>query len=397
MNFNQSLEFLHAVGNTKGAKCGLENIKAIIKYLDIALDFPMIHVGGTNGKGSVCYKLSHLLSVEGYKTGLFVSPHIFSICERVQINNSNILHEDFAQKFTLVKQAYDQLSLPYSFFEMLTALAFLYFSEQTVDIAIIEVGLGGRLDATNIITPLLSIITSVQKDHQHILGETLDKIAYEKAGIIKPQVPVILAPSAARLPAMQKAFEQQSPIILVPDCKRVDTLHQLICKEALKLISKQFPVSCSTIEHNITQNPLCRYQEFIIDGVKIIFDVAHNEAAIENLLSKLSANDSKRFIIGVSGIAKDKKIIEHLVQSGTVHLIDCNHSRLISKKTILSQIKHPSIVSLEKGDDQREIKLAFDLAKKNNEILVITGSIYIFSYVVDSLGIKMSGHMTLKN
>jgi dihydrofolate synthase/folylpolyglutamate synthase len=197
MTYEETLHYLYTstpVFEHSGAsayKPGLETSLALDNYLENPhLSYNIIHVGGTNGKGSVCHLLAAILQAAGYKVGLYTSPHLVDYRERIRVNGQMISKEyvvDFVEKH----RAFFEPLHP-SFFELTSTLAFDYFRSQKVDIAIIEVGLGGRLDSTNIITPLLSIITSISKDHTQLLGETLGEIAYEKAGIIKPGVPVVL-------------------------------------------------------------------------------------------------------------------------------------------------------------------------------------------------------------
>lgn len=179
--------------------------------------FKSIHVAGTNGKGSCSHTLAAILQSEGYKVGLFTSPHLVDFRERIRVNGECI-SEQYIIDFVEKERRFFEPLHP-SFFELTTALAFKYFAEQKVDIAIIEVGLGGRLDCTNIITPILSIITNISKDHTQFLGNTLADIAGEKAGIIKPGVPVIIGEDLpeTRPVFQQKAQKENSPIIFAQD------------------------------------------------------------------------------------------------------------------------------------------------------------------------------------
>ena len=175
----------------KAYKPGIDNIRFFVEQLNLnLLEIKFIHVGGTNGKGSTCAYLSSIIQESGYKVGLFTSPHFFDFRERIKVNNKKI-EKDFITKFIQENiELIEELNL--SFFELSFGMSLYYFFEQKVDYAVIEVGLGGRLDATNIINPLLSVITNISYDHTEILGNSLEKIAYEKAGIIKKNTKIII-------------------------------------------------------------------------------------------------------------------------------------------------------------------------------------------------------------
>ena len=180
----------HKVGSA-AYKEGLENIEALLEIIgNPQRKLRCVHVAGTNGKGSVSSFLSSYFQELGYKTGLFTSPHLVDFRERIRVNGAMIPVEDVLDFFEEYQEKFAHLEP--SFFEITTALAFHYFAKQQVDFAVIEVGLGGRLDSTNIITPLLSVITNISLEHTQLLGNTIAKIAYEKAGIIKDKVPVVI-------------------------------------------------------------------------------------------------------------------------------------------------------------------------------------------------------------
>lgn len=197
MNYSETIQFLYTqfpcfqhVGQSAYIP-SLQNIKDLLEYLgNPEQKVRCVHVAGTNGKGSTSHFCASILQEAGYKVGLYTSPHIVDFSERIRINGINATKRYI---ISFVRKHKEKLlSLQASLFEVTTAMAFDYFAQQNVDIAIVEVGLGGRLDSTNIITPLVSVITNIGFDHMQILGKTLDKIAYEKAGIIKPQVPVVI-------------------------------------------------------------------------------------------------------------------------------------------------------------------------------------------------------------
>ena len=224
MNYQETIEYLfnstpvfEKVG-AKAYKPGLQTTETLDKHFGHPhRQFKSIHVAGTNGKGSCSHTLAAILQSEGYKVGLFTSPHLVDFRERIRVNGECI-SEQYIIDFVEKERRFFEPLHP-SFFELTTALAFKYFAEQKVDIAIIEVGLGGRLDCTNIITPILSIITNISKDHTQFLGNTLADIAGEKAGIIKPGVPVIIGEDLpeTRPVFQQKAQKENAPIIFAQD------------------------------------------------------------------------------------------------------------------------------------------------------------------------------------
>ncbi len=223
--------------------------------------FKSIHIAGTNGKGSVSLKIASVLENLGYKVGLYTSPHIWCYRERIQINGQ-MISETLASK--LLGRVFDP---NLSFFDCLTAIAFLYFAEEKVDFAVIETGLGGRFDATNIITPILSIITSIGYDHMAILGRSLEEIAFEKGGIVKPNIPIVVGSSAS-------SFFPNA--VHVPSQATYEIENRLIAKYALA----QLGIS---LEKGLEKTPFCRFQKI----GSIIFDAAHNPPAFIKLKEAL--------------------------------------------------------------------------------------------------------------
>lgn len=228
MNYNETLDYLYNAAPAfekvgAGAyKEGLSNTHALDEHFGHPhRRFHTIHVAGTNGKGSVSHTLAALLQAAGHKVGLYTSPHLVDFNERIRVNGKPIEHQ-YVIDFVEQERSFFEPLCP-SFFELTTALAFKYFAEQEVDIAVIEVGLGGRLDCTNIITPLLSIITNISFDHTGFLGDTLAMIAGEKAGIIKPGVPVVIGETVpeTRPVFLAKAKEMQSKIYFAEECQYV--------------------------------------------------------------------------------------------------------------------------------------------------------------------------------
>lgn len=229
------------------------------KYGHPEKSYKTIHIAGTNGKGSVSTKIATALEAEGYKVGLFTSPHLSSFTERIRINGTPISEEALLRWLPDDEEG--------SFFEITTLLAFRYFAAEKVDYAVIETGLGGRLDATNIIRPLLSIITSISLDHTDLLGETLDAIAYEKGGILKPGVPAIVGPTADYYEGAQ---------VVKGSFLNFDAENSAVAMAALQHLG----VSLPAIQKGISVRPPCRMESL---GARIILDVAHNPAGFAEL------------------------------------------------------------------------------------------------------------------
>ena len=215
---------------------GLDRVKNLLELYNNPQDkIKCIHVAGTNGKGSTCAMLASVLTHAGYKTGLYTSPHLVDYTERVKINGKDISKEDFADLIFDIIQTANKNNIHATEFEILTVLAFILFEQEKVNFAVIETGLGGRLDATNVVKkPLLSIITTIDLDHVDRLGETIEKISFEKAGIIKPNRPVIISKDNKGLEIIkEKTFEVCSDLILADDklfrhCERSEAIHQSV-------------------------------------------------------------------------------------------------------------------------------------------------------------------------
>lgn len=193
MDQQKALAFLDEL-QCKGTKLGLERMRSFLQFIgNPEKNFKSVHVAGTNGKGSTCAMIESILREAGYKTGLYTSPHLVRFNERIQVNGKQIGNEQLAKLIGELKQAAEESKIGLTYFEFITAAAFKHFADSKVDIAIVEVGMGGRLDATNLITPIASVITNVEKEHEKFLGETVEAIASEKAGIIKENVPLVTA------------------------------------------------------------------------------------------------------------------------------------------------------------------------------------------------------------
>jgi dihydrofolate synthase/folylpolyglutamate synthase len=228
MNYGQCRDYLKKILES-GVKFGLDNVRTVLSALaEPQKAYPSVVVAGTNGKGSVCAMLAEILTLHGLRVGLYTSPHLVRVEERIRIGREPVSARSFCRLLSVLKTTIDalidarKLPSPPTYFETLTCLAFLYFREKRVDIAILEVGMGGRLDATNVVDPAATVITTISRDHQEFLGRTLGRIALEKAGIIKPGVPVIcgLPQGTAMDVIKKKAKEAGAPYIGVFEDKR---------------------------------------------------------------------------------------------------------------------------------------------------------------------------------
>ncbi len=263
--------------------------------------FRSVHIAGTNGKGSTAEKIAKGLESKFSKVGLFTSPHISTFRERIKINGKMISEDDVERILSQI------IDLPGTFFELTTLLAFLYFAENNVEYAVIETGLGGRLDATNIIHPDLSVITSISLEHTEFLGSTLEEIAAEKAGIIKPGVPVILGPSALHISTPQA-------VQIKGKFSSVEEENRAIAKKALEQLS----ISPYLIMKALEARPCCRMEK---QG-NVILDVAHNPAALERYFCE----DKRRPLNVVCTLSKNKDLKRCLE-------IIANHAQCISLVT----------------------------------------------------------------
>ncbi len=315
----------YQIDGQKAYKPGLENIIKLCNFFGNPQEkLKMIHIGGTNGKGSTSNMLASVLQEQGYIVGLYNSPHLIDFTERIKINGVYCEKEfvfDFIQKLRNIPEEI----LP-SFFEFTTIMAFEYFYQKNVDFAIIEVGLGGRLDSTNIIKPMVSAITNVDLDHQNILGETLEEIATEKAGIVKPNIPVISGDerNLVKNIIQQKAIENKSEFIDATDISTdLETdLKGNYQKKNIRVVlalvdelrKQNIEISESSLENGLMkvhQNTkfIGRWFQFS-ENPLIICDTAHNQAGLEMVFAQLNAIDKYKHI--VLGFVNDKKIDEVL-------------------------------------------------------------------------------------
>lgn len=324
MNYSETLQYLFVktpmfsqVGAT-AYKEGLDTTLALAAaYGDPYKAYKTVHVAGTNGKGSTTHTIASVLQEAGYKTGLYTSPHLKDFSERIRVNGKPIEQQYVVDFVENAKPLIDKLQP--SFFEITTIMAFQYFKDMGVDVAVIETGLGGRLDSTNIISPLLSIITNVSFDHVAQLGNTLEKIAGEKAGIIKPGIPVVVGEAPENLRPIYEC--KGSPIIWAEDMEFPDVEFELkgLCQDknkktilaSLEVLKLDLDITAENIKqgmaHVIENTGLMGRWQTLGTEPLIIADTAHNEGGIRYISEQLQSMKYNTLRI-VFGMVKDKDI-----------------------------------------------------------------------------------------
>ncbi|MDI6765324.1 MAG: folylpolyglutamate synthase/dihydrofolate synthase family protein [Bacteroidota bacterium] len=413
-----TLKFLYKL-ELFGIKVGLQNIRALLQYLgNPENNFPSVHIAGTNGKGSTASMIASILTASGYRTGLYTSPHLVNFTERIRIDGKKI-PENILVGYTKILHS-KIVEYKATFFEATTAIAFQYFSDQQVDIAVIETGLGGRWDATNVISPLASIITNIGLEHTEYLGKTYSSIAFEKGGIIKPYTPCLTGTNNKE--ALQqlkniahlnssfiKHVDEQSRIVAVKETINGQTIHlQTENNEYRNLFlplvgdhqKNNFQLAILTVEHlkeyegysNITKRNItdglanvARYSgirgrfDIVCNDPLMIADVAHNPDGIQTLVSNL-----KRFIGGkniiVFGVMKDKEY-KRMIQSLSLGIrlaiaVTPKTNRALESRIILNEFNRNSIKSVNIESVGKGIQYARNEVR-HNEAIILTGSNYL--------------------
>lgn len=402
-------------------KADLNNITVLSSRLgDPHKKFKSIHVGGTNGKGSVSHMLAAILQTSGYKTGLFTSPHLYDFRERMRINGEMISESDVIAFVERIQPIVEEIHP--SFFEITVAMAFEHFAKNEVDIAVIEVGLGGRLDSTNIIQPELSVITNIGWDHMNILGNTLQEIATEKAGIIKKDVPVIFGErqpetdlvfiEAAKKAGTELHFadEEYQPQSMewTDDKLCIDILHvhekriisfsldlrgiyqaknlctSLAALDQLTLQGYHFPAHDVHVALSTVRERTGLQGRWDIIGKKptVVLDVAHNQSGIGQLLEQLKHVPHKRLHL-VIGMVKDKDISQvlNLFPKDALYYFTNAH---IPRALPASELKRMAASMALLGDTYYQVNDALCEAKKYanaDDLIVVCGSVFTVAEV----------------
>lgn len=380
-SYQDAVSLLTSVGKFR-ISLGLERMTKILELLDNPQDkLDYIHVAGTNGKGSVCAILSSILTSAGKKVGLYTSPHLFKYTERIQINGVQVSDEDFAKYVFNVSELAEKNNIDLTEFEILTAVMFKYFADNGVAIVVLETGLGGRFDATNVIKKnLCSIITHIDFDHTERLGDTLDKIAYEKAGIIKPNCPCIVF--EGKEVYYDVAAEQNSPLqVILPlvnsENLSLKGLHQQEnLSLALAAIENCFPeIKNDTIQEALKQvKHIGRFQ--YIKDKNLIIDGAHNPNGISMLRQNLDYYypfEKRRYIFGCLNNKDYEQMINTLFKDDDeIYFYEFKHSNSLEYKVFNNVCRYDS-KNFREGD-------SIDFT--DGKLTVICGSLYMIGELV---------------
>ncbi len=414
-SYAETQDYLYSLRN-RGAKLGVERMQAFNHALGRPdQHFPIIHVAGTNGKGSTCAMLEAMYRAAGYKTGLFTSPHLIRLGERVQVNRQPLTNDQIIVYTERLRQTaeslavYDPEAHP-TFFEFMTAMAFLHFAEEQVGVAIIETGLGGRLDSTNIIVPRVSVITSVSLDHQEQLGDTLAKIATEKAGILKPGVNVVLGqmPEEAEKAIQATAAKRRCCITKVTDVfeEDIDNYpqtnltgdHQRV-NAGIAMLAMCHAGADLAVPEKVAFEALQqvdwagRWQKISLhDGRTLILDATHNPegcTALEKNLDRLIAETGRKPVIlcGTLGETRARALMDVVTERAQdIWLLVPNQPRACSH----GQLRAFTVGKFTGGLHDASVEALFPEpgtchAGGEGDVIVVTGSIYLLGEVLTRL------------
>ncbi len=410
--YQQSLDYLYGLEKF-GMIFGLTQVERILNAIgNPHQDIQAIHIGGTNGKGSTAAMIGSILQKEGYRVGLYTSPHLIRFTERIKVNGKEIEEEEVAELSGWIKREIETAGItpPFTFFDFTTAMALHYFKQKWVDVAILEVGLGGRLDSTNVVDPLLSIITNIAKDHEEYLGKSLLKIAREKAGIIKKGRPLI---TAAEQPHVVRLFSKlceakSSPYYRVGKEFRyvrgeeenfdyeglnrklwgvrlnLKGFHQVInattalgAAEVLEDLG--YRISTEAMVDGLKEVDWPGRLEMVSSSPRVILDGAHNPAGALVLKECLEREFQYQRLILLLGIMKDKDI------QSMLHLLAPRADHIILTKPHTDRAAPPSLLKKALGQNGKKAEVAEDFKEAierglalthQEDLLCITGSLY---------------------
>jgi dihydrofolate synthase/folylpolyglutamate synthase len=408
MTYAEAIQFLYGL-RLFGAKFGLENTRQLAALAGNPQEqLRFIHVAGTNGKGSTCAMLESIYRAAGLRVGLFTSPHLVSFRERIQVTRELISEADVVQRVSEMQPRLATFPVAYhpTFFEVVAVMALSYFSRRQCDLVIWETGLGGRLDATNIVTPLASVITNIGLDHQQWLGNTLGEIAAEKAGIIKPGIPVVTATGEPEALAVIEATAQQhgSPLTKITTQHASHIMHHALAGEhqrlnaalalaTVGLLQPKIPVSETQMRSGLA-NVIWPGRFQIIQrpgGRTMVLDGAHNPAGVEALAATLRSQFPKArptFILGMLADKDWQPMCKRLAELAARILTVPVSSERTAAAAELATACHTdgSVPAVECASLSEALQRTAD-----DSLVVVTGSLYLVGEALELLGLSPAG------
>lgn len=410
-NLSQTLESLYKL-QRRGIKMGLNHTSWLLKFLNNPQDnFKTIHVAGTNGKGSTAAMINSILIANNYKVGLYTSPHLINFNERIRVNGLTITDEEIISFMKHVEPAINEIKS--TFFEVTTAMAFYHFNNNDVDIAVIETGLGGRLDSTNVVNPSLTVMTPISLDHRDILGNTIEKIAKEKAGIIKRGVPLITANQVNNvLKILEKRVrEKESVMHICPNPESVklssggttfevngnnfntsligeyQAQNAALAIATIKLFNSN--ISYETIDKGLRNVYWPGRLQLVAD--KIYYDVAHNENGVKSVLNNLNRMFPTSKLYGLLCLKGDKEIdciAESIKSQFEMLFVSTSKDGLLMQPEKLSKELHNlKVINFPLNDISSSIS-KIKKVRKPDDVILIFGSHYIANEIFSEFEIS---------
>jgi dihydrofolate synthase/folylpolyglutamate synthase len=419
--YNKALDYLYSfvdyslkhASELARAEFNLDRMFALMDALGNPQNaYPVIHVAGTKGKGSVSALCASGLQAAGYKVGLYTSPHLLDYCERIQVNGEPISHASMVELVEQIKPAVAKIS-KLTTFEITTALGFLAFAKQGCNAAVIEVGLGGRLDATNVVTPKVSVITSLSYDHMAVLGDTLAKIAGEKAGIIKPGVPVVSSPQKdeALDVIFRAAKEKGASLTLVGRDVKFEPLSSSLDGQSFRIQNSEFripllgvpqlenaavayaalkasgiPISDDAIQKGFSQVKWRARFEIARRDPPVIFDSAHNQDSFAKLRQTLEEYFPARQVYLIFGASEDKNIpgmfVEMKPKIKRLIVTRADHPRALEVEKILRLAEQAGVEAEAVCPVEAALRRALELSENDGSIVLSAGSMFVTAEVM---------------
>ncbi|MBK1809289.1 bifunctional folylpolyglutamate synthase/dihydrofolate synthase [Clostridium sp. YIM B02505] len=419
MNYDEAIRYITETAKF-GSNYGLERTEKLLELLGSPhKKLKAIHIAGTNGKGSTTSMITSILIEAGYKVGMYTSPYIEEFEERIQINKNNIPKSDLAKVVTEVKVAVDEvIRLGYDSpteFEIITAAMFKYFHDENVDYAVVEVGLGGRLDSTNVVTPILSVITSISFDHMNILGDTLEKIAYEKSGIIKENIPVVVYPLVdeamkviekvanerdSRIYKVSnqwaeliepKAGDNSQRVLITTDKESYNIKlsllgkHQLLnCTVAIKAIETLNEIGVFIEKQHIlsalTKVTWSGRMEVMNSSPLVVIDGAHNIDGITKLVDSITTYfnyDKLKVIVGILADKQVEAMVDKISTVADSAIVTTPHNDRAEASTVIKELLDKKGIQTEIVEDYRASFIKAFSTSQKDDLILVCGSLYM--------------------